>query len=172
MRKFGLKMAATLGFWLGTRFPGSTIISTSNLLPTNYSVNLYDENTPPLCSYCNQHEERLHLLLWSCSVVQEFWQIVKNCILIFHPQFSLNEKVAIFGHTSSTGDSPINTILSLARYFIYQNKFTTRELVETRFNNYMRDHLTIIFESNKVKDKEREFLLDWQDILLHFQVIN
>jgi hypothetical protein len=32
MREFSLKTAATLGFWLGTRFPGSTIISTSGAI--------------------------------------------------------------------------------------------------------------------------------------------
>ena len=142
------------------------------LLPTSYSVNIYDKNVSPQCSYCAQHLENLHLLMWSCEVVQQFWQMISNCITNFFPTFVLNRKEAIFGHVGSNGDSPINTILALARYFIYQQKFTTKELDEVRFLLYMRDHLEIIQRVKKSKNQEGKFLQEWKDILAHFQVMN
>ena len=141
------------------------------LLPTNYSVNLYDRNVSPQCSFCGQHLENLHLLVWSCNVVQEFWKMIKNCISNFYPEFILQRKEAIFGHVGSSGDSVINTILALARYFIYQQKFTSKELDEIKFLNYMRDHLEIIYQAKVSKNHDRKFLVEWGDILTHFQII-
>ena len=68
------------------------------LLPTNYSVNLYDSNVAPECSFCAQHLENLHLLMWSCNIVKEFWNMIKNCISNFFPEYILQRKDAIFGH--------------------------------------------------------------------------
>ena len=100
-----------------------------------------------------------------------FWQIVSTCITNFYPDFVLNRKEALFGHVESGGDSVINTILALARFHIYQQKFTSKELDEVRFILYMKDHLELIYRVKQKKDKEKLFLKDWYDILLHFQVI-
>ena len=83
--------------------------------------------------------------MWSCNIVKEFWNMIKNCISNFFPEYILQRKDAIFGHVGSRGDSPINTILALARFFIYQQKFTSKELDEVKFLNYMKDHLEIIY---------------------------
>ena len=142
------------------------------LLPTNYSVNIYDKNVSPQCSFCAKHPENLHILMWSCEVVQEFWQMVENSITNFHPNFVLNRKEAIFGDVDSLGDSAINTLLALARYFIYQQKFTSKGLDEVRFMLYLRDHLEIIYRAKKAKNQLSSFLRDWREILVHFQVID
>ena len=140
------------------------------LLPTNYSVNLYDKNTSPQCSFCTQHPENLHLLLWGCEVVQQFWIMIQNLFSNFYPKFVLGKKEAIFGDIKYRGNSTINTILALARYFIYQQKFTSKELDEVKFINYIKDHLSIILQLKKNKGEVREFLSEWQVILDHFQV--
>ena len=67
-------------------------------------------------------------LIWDWKVVQMFWVIINNFILNFCPRFCLGAKEAIFGDTNSGGDSLVNSILVLARYFIYQQKFTTKTL--------------------------------------------
>ena len=97
--------------------------------------------------------------------------MIKNCISNLYPEFILQRKEAIFGHVGSSGDSVINTILALARYFIYQQKFTSKELDEIKFLNYMRDHLEIIYQAKVSKNHDRKFLVEWGDILTHFQVI-
>lgn len=109
--------------------------------------------------------------MWRCEVVQQFWQMISNCISNFFPTFVLNRKEAIFGHVGSNGDSPINTILALARYYIYQQKFTTKELDEVRFILFMKDHLEIIYEIKKRKNRKGKFLDEWGDILEYFGVM-
>ena len=140
------------------------------LLPTNYSVNMYDKNVSPQCSYCSQHLEKLHLLMWDCEVVKEFWNMIQNLISNFYPHFKLGKKEAFFGDVNSKGNSIINTILAIARYFIYQQKFLSKELDEVKFINYIRDHLSIILQIKKSKNKEIAFLHAWNVILEHFQV--
>ena len=140
------------------------------LLPTNYSVNFYDKNVQPNCSYCMQNPEKLHHLIWTCEIVQEFWKMIRNLIQNFYPTFLLSKKEAIFGDVKTEKNSPINTILMLARYYIYQQKFLSKELDEVRFINYVRDHLSIIF---MLKNKQNElfaFLKEWFDIFNHFQI--
>ena len=91
-------------------------------------------------------------------IVQEFWNLIKNCISHCYPEFMLQHKEAIFGNVGSSGDSVINTILALVRYFIYQQKFTSKELDEIKFLNYMRDHLEIIYQTKVNKNHKRNFL--------------
>ena len=141
------------------------------LLPTNYSVNFYDKNVSPQCSYCDQHPEKLHLLLGACDVVREFWNMIQNLIQNFYPKFVLTTKVTFFGDIYSEGNSPINTILALARYFIYQQKFTSKKLDEVSFINYVQDHLSLIFQIKQNKNEEIPFLIEWQLLLDHFQII-
>ena len=141
------------------------------ILPTNYSVNKYDKNVSPLCSFCSAHPEELHFLLWSCEVVQQFWTMITNLISNFYPQFVLGRKEALFGAAHLKGDSVINTLLILARYFIYQQKFTSKQLDEVNFINYAQNHLHIIYSCKKIQNQEIKFLKDWGIILEHFQVV-
>ena len=141
------------------------------LLPTNYSVNHYDKSVSPLCSFCSAHPEELHLLIWGCGVVQQFWEMVANLISNFYPKFLLGKREAIFGAVNCKGDSVINTILILARYFIYQQKFTSKELDEVNFINFVKKQLLIIYHCKKLQNRELEFIREWDDILDHFQVI-
>ena len=141
------------------------------LLPTNYSVNHYDKSVSPLCSFCSAHPEELHLLIWGCGVVQQFWEMVANLISNFYPKFLLGKREAIFGAVNCKGDSVINTILFLARYFIYQQKFTSKELDEVNFINFVKKQLLIIYHCKKLQNRELEFIREWDDILDHFQVI-
>ena len=114
------------------------------LLPTNYSVSHYDKNVSPLCSFCSLHPEKLPFLFYRCEVVNQFWSMISNLISNFF-KFFLGEKEALFGAENLAGDSPINTILVLARYFIYQQKFTNKNLDEVNFINYVKSHLNIIY---------------------------
>ena len=50
------------------------------ILPTNYSVNKYNPNQNPGCSFCpeNSHLEQLQFLLWECPKVKLFWAHVET----------------------------------------------------------------------------------------------
>ena len=142
-----------------------------HLLPTNYTVSHYDRTVSPLCSLCSLHNEELHSLLWGCQVVRQFWQMVGNTIGNYYPEFVLGRKEAIFGFAKEKGTSAINTILILSRYFIYQQKFNTKKLDDVHYINFIKDQLSLIYISQKAKNKEIDFIKDWVYFLDHFDVV-
>ena len=141
------------------------------LLPTNYTVSHYDLQVSPLCSFCRSHNEELHLLYLGCEAVQEFWTMVSNVKANFFPKITLRKKEYIFGDSASKGDSVVNTILILARYFIYQQKFLTKKLDEVAFIIFIQKNLEIIYQSKKLKNKHLEFAQEWGEVLDHFQIV-
>ena len=126
---------------VGNKIIWTQIQINKHLLPTNYTVNKYDNSVNPLCSFCQMHPEELHFLMWGCGVVRQFWTMVENMLRNFYPQFVLGRKEAIFGHPGSEGDSIFNTLLILSRYFIWKMKFTKRILDEVDYLNYIKQQL-------------------------------
>ena len=141
-----------------------------HLLPTNYTVSQYDRKVSPLCSLCSLHNEELHYLLWGCQVVGLFWQMVGNTISNYYPEFVLGRREAIFGYANEKGTSPLNTILILSRYFIYQQKFNKKLLDDVHYINFIKDQLSLIYNVQKNKNKEIDFIKDWKFFLEHFDV--
>ena len=171
----------SIGFWdkvfqipkkmlVGNKLIWTQIQINKHLLPTNYTVNKYDNSVNPTCSFCELHLEELHSLMWSCGIVRQFWKMVENMLQNFFPGFVLGRREAIFGHSGSEGDSTFNTILMLSRYFIWKNKFTTKKLDEINYINYIKDQLELIYNCKIVKEKQVAFLEDWKALLEHFGI--
>ena len=141
------------------------------ILPTNYTVNHYDKSVNPGCSLCSRtHPEKLHLLFWGCQVVQGFWKMIGNLLTQHFQNFKLDAKEAIFGDIGSDGDSIINTILFLARQFIYTQKFTTITLDEVSYIIYMQRELKFLYDIHAFKNEQRKFMLEWVCIFYCFDV--
>jgi hypothetical protein len=142
------------------------------ILPTNYTVNHYDRSVNPGCSLCARtHPEKLHLLLWGCQVVQGFWKIIGNMLTQHFQNFNLTIKEAIFGDIGSEGDSIINTILYLARQFIYRQKFTSKTLDEVAYILYMQKELKFLYDVHCFKNEKSKFLIKWASFLDRFDVV-
>ena len=103
---------------VGNKLIWTQIQINKHLLPTNYRVNKYDVSVNPTCSFCQLHLEELHLLMWGCGVVRQFWKMVENMLLNFYPGFVLGRREAIFGHPGSEGVSTFRTILMLSKKII------------------------------------------------------
>ena len=140
------------------------------ILPTNYTVNKYNENQDPSCSFCANHNERLSTLIWSCSVVREFWNMVGNIITNYFPETNFGRKEAIFGDYNSKGNSITNTLILLAKQFIWTQKFGSKTLGEVEFILFMRKELSFLQEIMKFKGEFAKFYTEWFDILQHFEV--
>ena len=140
------------------------------ILPTNYTVSKYKANQDPGCSFCQNHTEQLSALVWSCPEVRGFWNMVENILKKYFPHFNLGRKEAIFGDTNSKGDSVINTILLLAKQFIWREKFCTKELNEINYILYMKKELQLLIEAMNFKGKLTIFINDWANILQHFEI--
>ena len=140
------------------------------ILPTNYTVNKYNANQDPGCSFCANHDERLSTLLWSCPVVREFWDMVGNIIKKYFPQASFGRKEAIFGDQNSKGNSIINTIIILAKKFIWVQKFGSKTLRELEYILFMKKELALLKDIMKFKGDFAEFHTEWIEILQHFEM--
>ena len=127
------------------------------ILPTNYTVNKYKDNQDPRCSFCANHDERLSTLVWSCLVVREFWTMVGNIISNYFPHFNLGRKEAIFGDYNTKGNSIINTMIILAKQFIWNQKFGSKSLGEVDYILFMRKELSFLKNIMRFKGEFAEF---------------
>ena len=96
--------------------------------------------------------------------------MVENILKNYFPHFNLGRKEAIFGDTNSKGDSVINTILLLAKQFIWKEKFGTKELDEIKYILYMKKELNFLIETMNFKGELTIFINDWANILQHFDI--
>ena len=64
----------------------------------------------------------------------------------------------------------INTLILLAKQFIWIQKFGSKLLCEVEFINFMRKELNILQEVMKFKGEYPEFYTEWVEILRHFEV--
>ena len=140
------------------------------ILPTNYTVNKYKPLQDPGCSFCNTHLERLPFLVWSCPVVRDFWDMVGNILEFYFPNFKLGRKEAIFGDCNTKGDSIINTMLLLAKQFIWREKFGSKNIDDVNYINFMKKELGFLLENMDYKGNGILFRTEWLDILQHFNV--
>ena len=139
------------------------------ILPTNYTVNKYKPNQDPGCSFCSTHLERLPDLIWSCPVVREFWTMVGNILNSYFPQFRLGRKEAIFGDIDTKGDSVINTMLILAKKFLWTRKFGSKNLDEIQLIIFMKQELKFLLDKMEYKGEGIRFSTDWAEIIQHFE---
>ena len=139
------------------------------ILPTNYTVNKYKPSQDPGCSFCSTHLERLPDLIWSCPVVREFWTMVGNILNSYFPQFHLGRKEAIFGDINTKGDSVINTMLVLAKQFLWKQKFGSKNLDELHFIIFMKQELKFLLDKMEYKGEGIKFSNEWAEILQHFE---
>ena len=96
--------------------------------------------------------------------------MIENVLTHHFPKFKLSSKEAIFGDTNSEGNSIINTILFLARQFIYRQKFTTKTLDEVAYINYMKQEIKSVYDAHLFKGESERFIQDWACILDRFDV--
>ena len=135
------------------------------ILPTNFSVNKYNINQDPNCSFCppNTHLEELSYLLWDCPKVRQFWFSIEIFLNLFFPSYKLNKKKAIFGDTES--DKVINMILMWGKRYIWRQKFTTRRLDMATFHDFLKYKVNELMRIMQFKIKLDEFLERWGKIV-------
>ena len=94
-----------------------------------------------LCDFCAMHEETIVHLFWECPITRDFW----NSIELF-----LNEKgfnvtlcyrlISLCSPDLSTIDSKlVSSILILAKYFIFSNKYNNQVPKFNSFKLFLRN---------------------------------
>ena len=73
--------------------------------------------------------------------------MVGNVLRVYFPQFKLGRKEAIFGDINTAPDSVINTMLLLAKQYIWKQKFGSKTLDEISFKIYMKNELNFLYQT-------------------------
>ena len=102
-------------------------------------------------------------------MVREFWTMVGNILNSYFPQFRLGRKEAIFGDIDTKGDSVINTMLILAKKFLWTRKFGSKNLDEIQFIIFMKQELKFLLDKMEYKGEGIRFSTDWAEIIQHFE---
>ena len=103
-------------------------------------------------------------------MVSDFWDMVGNIIRNYFPQAIFGRKEAIFGDQNSKGNSIINTIIILAKQFIWTQKFRNKTLGELEYILFMRKELSFLQDIVKFKGEFADFYIEWIEILQHFEI--
>ena len=96
--------------------------------------------------------------------------MVGNILELYFPNFTFGRKEAIFGDIKSTGDSVINTMLLLAKQFIWKEKFGSKNIDEANYISFMRRELCFLQKNMDFKGNGAKFRTDWFNLLQHFDI--
>ena len=88
-----------------------------------------------------------------------FWTMVRNVLKNYFTEFNLGKKEAILGDINSKGDSIINTVMIMAKQFIWRRKFGSKTLDELSNILYMKNELNFLKEIKEFREKRLNFVL-------------
>ena len=135
------------------------------ILPTNYTVNKYNPQQDPNCSFCpsDSHYEQLPYLFWDCPKVRQFWLSLENFLKIIYPSFIISKTKAIFGDT--VANNPINTVLMWAKRYLWSQKFTTKRLDLSSFQSSISHKVKLLMMVSQKRGNLSKFLERWGKIV-------
>ena len=102
-------------------------------------------------------------------MVRDFWEMVGNILTSYYPNFKLNQKEAIFGDINSKGDSVINTLILLAKQFLWRQKFGSKKVNELQYIMFMRRELPLLEKLLEFKGND-SFCQEWVPIFQYFEI--
>ena len=99
----------------------------NKILVTNsflFKINKVDSE---ICSYCKEQPEQIHHLFLTCPKVKLFWNELKTWLHAnINLEISLEDREILFSYSGKK--ELVNYLYVLAKYFIYQSKFFTRNI--------------------------------------------
>ena len=102
-------------------------------------------------------------------MVRDFWEMVGKFIATFYPNFKLGRKEAIFGDINTKGDSVINTLILLAKQFLWRQKFGSKNINELQFNLYLRRELILLAKVMEFMENKSSLCREWEQIFQYFE---
>ena len=114
-----------------------------------------------------EHPEKIYHLFISCPKIKKFWRELRVWLQTnANVDISLEERKKLFSYTGK--DKLKNFIYVLAKYYIYQNKFISRNLCLQGFINLLKKKMLsekyIAFINNKLGN----FFKKWSPVYNYF----
>ena len=98
------------------------------ILPTKRFLYLRSISQDNLCCFCNEQEESICHLFWSCKHVKKFWSDLQNLLLLSCQHIinlRLDEELVLFGTRENMyTDKVFDLIILVAKYYLYSLKWT------------------------------------------------
>ena len=99
----------------------------NNILVTNFFLAKINKIDSGVCSHCREQPEIIHHLFLSCPKVKNFWRELREWLNTnVNIKLSLEDREILFSYTGN--NELVNYIHALAKLFVYQNKFISRNI--------------------------------------------
>ena len=133
-----------------------------NILKTNTIVCKFVPLVNDQCDFCHNSQETIRHLLFSCRLVQKFWNDL-NLFLADNniPQLPLNRLNILFGSLSEDCNSRENMLILLAKKFIWTAKFKDTAPKINIFKNTLKYFLYNQNIASEIRNKSDEFDNMW-----------
>ena len=167
------------GFWNSTyKLPFKVSVDTQTrafqfkllhrILYTNYDLTKRNIDVSPLCTFCNEQNETIEHVFYSCRFTETFWNEFYNCFkqaLVLSQKPSLKD--VIFGNTSYS--MIYNHLLLIAKRHIYSTKMKKDKPYFPLFKLWVKSNYHLEYEIANKKDKLEVHCGKWITIL---EIIN
>ena len=139
-----------------------------NSLQTNYIVSHFMRNVSSRCHYCQDSNELISHLFYSCNVVKHFLDEVSTFFMGFNFDFSPNKIEMLFGFHKLDFTHPKNYISLVFKRYIWITKFKSCNLNLNGFRNFLKSYVVdikYIFDMKKDAPKH----LEWNPIYVSIE---
>ena len=139
----------------------------NKILVTNSFLFKINKIDSPICTYCREHSEKIFHLFLTCPKIMQFWKELKLWLQSkVNIDISLDDRTILFAYSGK--DEIKNYIYVLAKYYIFQNKFISRNINIQGFINILKKKMLseryIAFINNKLS----KFFKKWSRIYNYF----
>ena len=109
-----------------------------------------------VCSYCNEENEDIVHMFWTCRCTQEFWQLFKQYC---EPKLDihLNINTVFLG----ADDNIVSNLLFVAKRFIYNKRIHQEQLTLANFKAQLFKQRNVEHVIAKSKDNLSEWVEKW-----------
>ena len=125
-----------------------------------YRINKIDNDR---CEYCHQHPETIRHLFIECERVKHFWTLLKEWLrLNSNISLDLEEKNILFAYQDK--NQLRNFIFVLAKYYIYANKFSGKQLNLDVFKAILRKKFQGERYTAHIRNNMGQFMRKWSQL--------
>ena len=130
-------------------------------LVTNKLVAIWDSMVKKECTFCEQEEESIIHLIYSCKYVQKLWKTLQRWLKHFCAlDIELDNVKVTFNIYRGVNEMLINTLILITKYYIYvqrcyKKKLNFQELTKTleKYKNIELNAARLLNKTKKIKDK-------------------
>ena len=139
----------------------------NKILVTNsflYKINKTDNLA---CSYCGEQPEKIHHLFLRCPRVKTFWIELKTWLTTnINLEILLEDRNILFACGGKT--ELVNYIYGLAKYYIYKNKFASRNLSIQGFVSLLKKKMLSERYTLFINNRLNKFFKKWTPVYNYF----